>query len=805
MNKRLSLSVLAPSSSDPSTPELKIDPVCHMRVNPARCAGSVQYKAETYYFCGKSCIAKFQADPEKYLNTAGPASASPVADQTMSMPGEDAAGAVQSGGIVAGIQYTCPMDPEIIRDRPGPCPKCGMALEPMDPQSQPAENPELLDMRRRLKVSVLFTLPLLALAMAGDFIPALHSVPWADPVELLLATPVVFYGGWPFFQRAWQSCVNRHPNMFTLIGLGVAVSWLYSLAGTVVPEAFPAVMRSHGAVPVYFESAGVIVTLVLIGQVLELNARGRTAAALQSLLKLSPTTAHRIGSDGRIFDIPAGDIQPKDILVVRPGERIAADGTVVDSTGWVDESMFTGESLPAEKKAGDKLIGGSLNGSAALTMQAAAVGGQTVLSQIVRIVAQAQRSRAPIQQLADRVAAYFVPAVIACAILTAAIWLVFGPAPAIGPALVNAVSVLIIACPCALGLATPMAVMVGVGRGAQLGVLVKNAEAMQRLENVDAIVLDKTGTLTMGKPEVTAIAAIDGWNEASVLALAAALEQLSEHPLAAAIVRAAAARHLPLAEVKKFQSISGRGTMGEVDGKRLMVGNAAMLQEAGVTGAANNQSPEIPLPGAEGQTVIYVAADGKLIGCMGISDDAKPEAAAVIHELRQRGMRTVMLTGDNAAAAERIGRQVGLDAIHTGLLPQDKADVLRQLKKQGHCVAMVGDGINDAPALAVADVGIAMATGTDVAIASAGITLLGGNLQGLLTAMNLARAVMKNIRQNLWLAFIYNALGIPLAAGVLFPWTGWRLSPMIAAAAMSLSSVCVITNALRLRGFQRAG
>ena len=849
-------SVTGPSEAAAANANVAIDPVCSMRVNPEKCAGSVNYKGKDYFFCGRSCIAKFQADPEKYLNkTHAPAvqlhgltvsAKAKTSTEVSGVPTGGAAGGKSSaryicpmdpeilmdhadtcpkcgmaleleigpaglstGAETSPVRYTCPMHPEVVRDQPGSCPKCGMALEGMRPESQPTANPELADMTRRFKVSVIFALPLLVLAMTADFSTALARAAWLNPVELLLATPVVFYCGWPFFRRAWKSLLNKHLNMFTLIGTGVGAAWVFSAVATIAPDCFPAAMRPGGQVATYFESAAVIVSLVLLGQVLELRARAQTSEALKGLLNLSPTIAHRrMDSQSAWQDIPLSDVQTGDTLLVRPGESIPTDGLLLEGTAAVDESMISGESMPAEKKAGDALIGGTLNATGALVMRATRVGGQTMLAQIVQMVAQAQRSRAPIQQLADRVASYFVPAVILSAILTAAIWWSVGPSPALAYAVINAVSVLIIACPCALGLATPMAIMVGVGRAAQLGVLVKNAEAIQRLEKVRTIVLDKTGTLTTGKPQVVSIRRVVGQDEARLLGMAAGLEQASEHPLARAIVQTAQARGLALPTVSNVRAISGKGVTGTVAAEPVAIGNAALLADMGlevpapehIVGEAGDKAGKtVAELESLGQTVVYLAAGGRVLGFFGVADRIKPNAAAVVAALQARGLRVMMLTGDNSRTAQAVARELKLDDVVAGLLPQDKAKAVEAEQNQGRLVAMVGDGINDAPALAAAHVGIAMATGTDIAMASAGITLLGGYLQGISRALGLSTAIMRNIRQNLWLAFGYNALGIPLAAGVLYPWTGWVLSPMIAAAAMSLSSVSVITNALRLR------
>jgi Cu+-exporting ATPase len=700
-------------------------------------------------------------------------------------------------------RYTCPMHPEIVRDGPGSCPICGMALEPMDVFAEVEADPEYDSMRLRFWVSAALSAPLLVLAMLGEVL-GLHISPgvlhW---IEFVLATPVVLWGGWPFFQRFWASLANRSPNMFTLIGLGTGAAYLDSVAATVLPGIFPASFRDmHGAVPVYFEAAAIITTLVLLGQVLELRARQRTSGAIRALLKLAPQQAHRIGADGAEKDIPLSEVQRGERLRVRPGERIPVDGTVREGASAVDESMVTGEAMPVEKATSDKVIGGTLNTSGSFVMEAEHVGSETMLAQIVKLVSEAQRSRAPMQRLADKVAAYFVPAVIATAAVAFLGWLLFGPEPRFAHALVAAVSVLTIACPCALGLATPMSIMVAVGRGAHAGVLVRNAEALETLAKVDTLVVDKTGTLTEGKPRVAQISVFPGsgvTNEA-LLAMAASLERLSEHPLARAIVSAAEEKHLPLSAASEFLAMAGGGVEGNVGGKRVVVGTARFLRELGIEipkepeqqGGSSQQV-------ASATTPVYVAADGRVSGGIFLSDRIKASARQAVRALRADGIRLVMLTGDRRPVAEMVARELGIEDVEAEVQPQQKAEAVKRLREQGRVVAMAGDGINDAPALAASDVGIAMGTGTDVAIANAGITLLKGDLGGIVRARRLSRVAIMNIRQNLAFAFLYNALGIPVAAGVFYPIFGWLLSPMIASAAMSFSSVSVIANALRLR------
>jgi Cu+-exporting ATPase len=702
------------------------------------------------------------------------------------------------------VRYTCPMHPEIVQIGPGTCPICGMALEPMDVLAEVEADPEYDSMRLRFWVNLVLSAPLLVLGMFGESL-GLHLAPTAlHWIELALATPVVLWGGWPFFQRFWASLINRSPNMFTLIGLGTGAAYLDSVIATVFPQIFPASFRDmHGAVPVYFEAAAVITTLVLLGQVLELRARRRTSGAIRALLNLAPQQAHRIAAADSETDVLLGQVQRGDHLRVRPGERIPVDGTILEGASTVDESMVTGESIPVDKSVGDKVIGGTLNASGSFVMEAERVGSETMLAQIVKLVSEAQRSRAPMQRLADKVAAYFVPAVIATAVLAFLGWLLFGPEPRFAHALVAAVSVLIIACPCALGLATPMSIMVAVGRGAQAGVLVRNAEALETLAKVDTLVVDKTGTLTEGKPQVAQVNTFpgSGFTNDSLLSIAASLERLSEHPLARAIVSAAEERHLPLSTPTDFLAVFGRGVQGVVSGKRVVAGTASFLRQQGIEVPGEQRAPG-PHQNFPAATPVYVAVDGRTVGVILLSDRVKPSAPEAIRALRSDGMRLVMLTGDRHAVATKVASELGIEEIEAEVQPQQKAEVVKRLRNQGRVVAMAGDGINDAPALAAADVGIAMGTGTDVAIESAGIVLVKGDLRGIVRARRLSRATIRNIRQNLAFAFLYNTLGIPIAAGVFYPFFGWLLSPMLASAAMSFSSVSVIANALRLRRWQ---
>ena len=825
-----------PSNAASNTETSFKDPVCGMSVNPATAKFRHEHGGTTYYFCCAGCKEKFAADPGKYLSprpsaglvtlgTPKPASApvqiatstksanaksSPRTDYVCPMcpevrepkpgPCPSCGMALESEMPVATTrtEYTCPMHPEIVRTAPGSCPICGMALEPRTITAHEEENPELRDMTRRFWVSVILTAPLLAIAMTDMLrsAPLLSggSLSW---LEFALATPVVLWGGWPFFQRGWASIVNRSTNMFTLIAMGTGVAYLFSLVATVAPGIFPDSFREmNGAPPVYFEAAAAIVTLVLLGQVLELRARSRTGAAIRALLDLSPKTA-RIVRNGDEKDIPLDQVKVGDLLRVRPGEKIPVDGVVLEGTSSIDESMITGESIPVEKTARARVIGATINGTGSFVMRAERVGSETLLAQIVRMVSQAQRSRAPIQRLADQVAGWFVPAVLAIAAVTFIVWSLLGPQPRLAHGLVNAVAVLIIACPCALGLATPMAIMVGTGRGAHAGVLIKNAEALELLEKVDTLVIDKTGTLTQGKPSVESVVAAEGFSDVELIRLAASLEQGSEHPLAAAIVAAAKANNISLSSVTEFQSKTGLGVRGKVDGKNVIVGNEQFLRDQGV--ATESLTPEAANLRANGQTAVFVGIDRRPAGVIGIADPIKQSTAAALRDLRAAGLRIVMLTGDSRAVAEAIARQLEIKEFEAEILPEKKSDVVQRLQKEGRRVAMAGDGINDAPALAQADVGIAMGTGTDVAIESAGVTLVKGDLSGIVRARKLSQATMRNIRQNLFFAFIYNSIGVPIAAGVLYPFFGLLLSPILAAAAMSFSSVSVITNSLRLR------
>ncbi len=746
------------------------DPVCGMTVR-AESPHRHQHAGATYRFCCAGCLAKFAADPERYLQVGErpvPARAAAAGDAT---------------------RWTCPMHPEIVRPSPGACPICGMGLEPLEPvgPDEPA-NPELLDMTRRFWVSLALTLPVFALGMLESF-PLL---------QLALASPVVLWGGWPFFSRGWLSLRTRRLNMFTLIAIGTGAAFAYSALAALFPGAFPAAFRGmHGQVGVYFEAAAVIVTLVLLGQVLELRARSRAGAAIRALLGLAPRTARRILDDGREEDVPLAQIHVGDRLRVRPGEKVPVDGVVLEGRSAIDESMITGEPIPVAKQPGDRVTGATVNGTGSLVMRAERVGSQTLLAQIARMVAEAQRSRAPIQSLADRVSGYFVPAVVGVAALTFVVWAALGPEPRMAHALINAVAVLIIACPCALGLATPMSIMVAMGRAAGAGVLFRNAEAIERLRDVDTIVVDKTGTLTEGKPKLVRVVAAAGGQEEEVLRLAASLERASEHPLGAAIVRDAEERGLALLEIEGFESRTGRGVLGRAGGRRCAIGNRGLLEELGI-----EVGPLVAVAEAmraDGQTVMYLAVEVELAGLLGVADPIKSSTPEAVRGLREEGLRIVVATGDSRTTAEAVAKRLGLAEVLAEVLPEQKVDVVRRLQAEGSRVAMAGDGVNDAPALARADVGIAMGTGTDVAMESAGVTLVRGDLRGILRARNLSRATVRNIRQNLFLAFVYNALGVPVAAGVLYPFLGVSLSPMLAAAAMSLSSLSVIGNALRLR------
>ena len=803
-----------------------IDPVCGMTAGPDSAGGSYEYDGQTYYFCSVRCRERFQANPESFLNKTTtapaaiqrqpqPAAGTPAQTYTCPMHPEirqDRPGSCPKCGMALEpvaivppkekIEYTCPMHPQIVRDAPGNCPICGMALEPRTVSLAEEENHELKDMRRRFWVSAVLTIPALAIGMS-ELIPGAPLQRLIPPnvaawVQLLIASPVILWGGWPFFVRLWQSIVNRSPNMFTLIGLGVGVSYGYSVVATVFPDIFPHSFRGHGGtVPVYYEVAGVITTLVLLGQVLELKARSQTSAAIKALLGLAPKTARRIAPDGSEQDVPLDQVQGGDRLRVRPGEKIPVDGLVVEGKSSVDESMVTGESIPVEKGPDDKVIGATVNATGSFVMKAERVGAETLLSQIVQMVAEAQRSRAPIQKLADRVSAYFVPAVIVIAIVTFIIWATVGPEPQLTYALVNAVAVLIIACPCALGLATPMSIMVAMGKGAQTGVLFKNAEAIEVLREVNTLVVDKTGTLTEGKPKLVTVSPAPDVNEREMLRFAASLERGSEHPLAAAIVTGAVERGIEVVNAAGFESITGKGVKGQIEGREVSLGNRALMDELKIdTGEMATQAEQLR---ADGQTVMFVSLDGKMAGLVGVADPIKESTPEAIRQLHGDGVRIVMLTGDSRTTANAVAAKLNIDEVVAEVLPNQKAEIVKRYQSQGQKVAMAGDGINDAPALAQAHVGIAMGTGTDVAIASAGVTLVKGDLRGILRARRLSRATMNNIKENLFFAFVYNALGVPIAAGVLYPFFGLLLNPMIAAAAMSFSSVSVIGNALRLR------
>ena len=753
------------------------DPVCGMSVDPTTTAHRASHGGQDYFFCSAGCRTKFIGDPMRYLNPR-----------------------VEAEPAVPGAIYTCPMHPEIRQEGPGSCPICGMALEPETVTAEAPPNHELIDFTRRFWVGLVLTLPVFALEMGGHlanlhmFIPGQMS----NWIQFALATPVVLWCGWPFFERGWTSLRTRRLNMFTLIAMGVGVAWLYSVVAVVAPTLFPpAFLKADGSAPVYFEAAAVITVLVLVGQILELRAREQTSGAIRALLDLTPKTARRIRADGVDEDVSLDQIAVGDRLRVRPGEKIPVDGELLEGRVAVDESMVTGESMPVTKDVGDRVVAGALNKTGSFIMRADKVGADTLLAQIVQMVAQAQRSRAPIQRLADTVSGWFVPTVIAIALLAAVVWGLVGPEPRLSYALVAAVSVLIIACPCALGLATPISIMVGVGRGAHAGVLIKNAEALERFEKVDTLVLDKTGTLTEGRPSVTAILPALGFVETDILRLSASLERGSEHPLADAIVRAAKDRDIPLTEAADFDSPVGRGVRGTIEGRQVALGNTRFLGELSIDVSA--LEPKAEALRHDGATAIFVAIDGKAAGVIGIADPIKATTPAAILALKAAGLRLVMMTGDNRTTAEAVARRLGIDEVQAEVLPQEKASVVQQLRSQGRIVAMAGDGVNDAPALAAADVGVAMGAGSDVAIESAGVTLLGGDLQGIVRARHLSRAVMGNIRQNLVFAFGYNALGIPVAAGLLYPVFGWLLSPALAALAMALSSVSVIGNALRLR------
>jgi heavy metal translocating P-type ATPase len=760
----------APEPAAPVT-----DPVCGMKVNPATAKHRFDWQGQTYLFCCARCRERFVAEPARFLQPAEPAPPPVVAPGTI---------------------WTCPMHPEVRQDRPGTCPLCGMALEPALPTAEAGPNPELRDMSRRFWIGLILCAPVFVLAMSGMSGQAAlgRFDPW---IQFLLATPVVIWAGAPFFVRGWHSVLNRSLNMFSLIALGVGTAFLYSVAALLAPFLFPPGFRDpDGTVPTYFEAAAVIVVLVLLGQVLELRARDRTGSAIRALLKLAPSTARRLRADGADEEVPLDRVQVNDRLRIRPGDAVPVDGIVLEGSSSLDESMITGEAMPVTRRVGDHLIGGTLNGAGMLVMRAERIGSETVLARIVALVAEAQRSRAPVQRLADQVSAWFVPAVALVAALSFVLWAIWGPAPALAYGLLAGVSVLIIACPCALGLATPMSVQVGIGKAASVGVLIRSAEALERMERVDTLVLDKTGTLTLGKPRVVAVLPTSGTAEDELLRLAASLEQASEHPIAAAIVASARERNLPLESPAEFRALAGQGVRGLVAGRTVMLGNAALMRTQGIAPGALVAADDLRATGA---TVVFVATDDQLAGMIAVADPIKPTTKAALEALRHEGLRIVMLTGDNRRTAEAVARELGMAEIWADVLPADKHQVIRRLRNEGRVVAMAGDGLNDAPALAAADIGIAMGTGTEVAIQAAGITLVKGDLTGIARARRLSRATMRNIRQNLVLAFLYNAIGVPVAAGILYPAFGILLSPMIAALAMSLSSVSVIGNALRLR------
>jgi P-type Cu+ transporter len=810
-----------PADSTPVVPTRKLatDPVCGMTVDPAT-APSVEFEGAKVYFCNKGCASKFQAEPAKYLQpkqnipmVQALKTDGPKADYTCPMhpevhkpgPGNcPKCGMALEASTVAvppsRTEYTCPMHPEIVRDQPGNCPICGMALEPRDVTTDTA-NPELTNMTRRFWIGVALTFPLL-LVMVSDILPGhpiqhLLSGALLGWIEFALATPVVLWAGWPFFERGWESVTHRSPNMFTLIAIGAGSAYLYSVAAVVAPDIFPATFRDmSGNLGLYFEAAAVITVLVLLGQVLELKARSQTSGAIKALLGLAPKTARRIAADGSEQDVDLNAIQVGDKLRVRPGEKIPTDGVVTEGRSSVDESMVSGEPIPVEKIVDAKVVGGTINGTGSFVMKAERVGADTLLAQIVKMVSEAQRSRAPIQRLADKVASYFVPAVLASSVITFVVWAILGPQPAYAHALVNAVAVLIIACPCALGLATPMAIMVGTGRGAAEGILIRNAEALETFEKVNTLVIDKTGTLTEGKPRLTAVVPAEGFDELQLLQSVASLEKASEHPLAGAIIAGAKEKGIELVAVADFQSIIGKGVTGTLEGKHIGIGNAALMQDLGAIPRSLKDRAETLQK--EGQTVMFIASDGRFAGLIAVADPIKDSARDAIEELRESGIKVIMVTGDNHTTAAAVAEKLGID-FEADVLPEKKAAVVKKLQSQGAIVAMAGDGVNDAPALAQAHVGIAMGTGTDVAMETGGITLVKGDLRGIVKARRLSQRTMSNIRQNLFFAFIYNALGVPLAAGVLYPFFGLLLNPMIAAAAMSFSSVSVIANALRLK------
>ena len=801
-----------------------IDPVCHMIVDPESSAGSFEFEGKAYHFCSKHCLQKFSANPRQFLEP----SPAPIVAQPISISRSKDGSAytcpmhpeVQQTGHGScpkcgmalepltvqpqrnKVEYTCPMHPEIVRDAPGSCPICGMALEPRTAELTDEENPELVDMRRRFWVSVVLAAPVFFIGMS-DLIPGTPLQRAVTPstltwIQLFLATPVVLWCGWPFFVRAWQSIANRSLNMFTLIGLGVGVAYAYSLVAAIFPDVFPHSFRGHGnTVPVYFEAAAVITTLVLLGQVLELKARSQTSNAIKALLNLTPVLARRVNHDGREDDVPLETIRPMDLLRVRPGEKVPVDGVIVEGASSVDESMVTGEPIPVEKSAKDLVIGGTVNEKGTFIMRAERVGSETLLAQIVQMVSEAQRSRAPIQRLADVVASYFVPIVIAIAVITFLVWALWGPDPPMVYALINSVAVLIIACPCALGLATPMSIMVATGKGAHSGLLFRNAEAIETMRNVDVLIVDKTGTLTEGKPKLSSVVSLNGFAENELLRLAASLERASEHPLGAAIIAGAEDRGIQLSKVASFESITGKGVSGVVDERHVVLGNEVLISGGKIESA--QIAARVEDFRKNGQTVIFATVNGELAGLLSVEDPIKQTSVEAIEQLHREGIRIVMLTGDSQTTAQAVAMKLGIDQVIAEVLPTQKADTVKRFQSEGRTVAMAGDGINDAPALAQANVGIAMGTGTDVAIQSADLTLIKGDLRGIVRARRLSRLTMQNIKQNLFFAFVYNSLGVPIAAGILYPFFGVLLSPMIAAAAMSFSSVSVIGNALRLR------
>ena len=797
------------------------DPVCGMEVEPTSAAGTHEHDGQTYFFCSAHCLERFRAEPARYLGPATQERKKPGAAGDFTCPmhpevHQTAPGSCPSCGMAlepavsmpkaTKTEYVCPMHPEIVRDEPGSCPICGMALEPRTISLEEEVNPELVDMTRRFWISLVLAAPLVILAMA-EMIPGqpvqrvlgANLIPW---IQLVLATPVVLWGGWPFFQRGWASIVNRSLNMFTLIALGTGTAYVYSSVATLLPGIFPDSFRGpEGEVAVYFEAAAVITVLVLLGQVLELRARSQTSSAIKALLGLAPNTARVLREDGREEDVALELVRPGDRIRIRPGEKVAVDGVILEGSSAVDESMITGEPIPVEKVVGNRVTGGTVNGTGMFVMRAERVGSETLLAQIVRMVSEAQRSRAPIQRLADVVSSYFVPLVVLAAVLAFIVWSLIGPEPRMAYALLAAVAVLIIACPCALGLATPMSIMVGTGRGATVGVLIKNAEALEILEKVDTVVVDKTGTLTEGRPRLSSVVTVAGLSETELLRLAASLERGSEHPLAAAIVASAQEKGIELSEAQGFRSLTGKGVTGNVGGRFVALGTRILLEEepdidSSALHDLNGRADDLR---RDGQTVMFVAVDGRPAGLLGVADPIKPSTPAAIQMLHEDGVRLVMVTGDSRLTAESVARKLGIDEVMAEVLPEGKGQVVKRLQAEGHRVAMAGDGINDAPALAQADVGIAMGTGTDVAMESAGVTLVKGDLRGIARARRLSVATMRNIRQNLFFAFIYNTLGVPVAAGVLYPLVGVLLSPIIASAAMTFSSVSVITNALRLR------